>query len=126
MLNAPSPPRVDIDTLTPPGPLALPGLQTRQTFNELLAAGTGPAACGYDCSAKWHEYSNDCADFLGRNHAGLAGFTALCTATHQTMTIYDIDGSLPEHGHDNHFFNAETVISRACYQRCTPCAAADR
>ena len=87
--------------------------QTRHTFDELLAAGTGPTTCGYDCCAKWHEYSEDCADFLGRNHPGLAGFTALCTATHQTMSIYDIDGNLPEHGHDDHFFNAEQVNSRA-------------
>ena len=79
---------------------------TRQTFEQVLAAGTGPAQCGYDCAETWHDYANSCASFLGRAHPGLADFTRRCTETHAEMTIYDVDGTLAAGGHDDHFFTA--------------------
>ena len=79
---------------------------TRQTFEQLLAAGTGPAECGYDCAAIWHGYSISCASFLGRIHPGLEEFTRRCAEMHDEMTIYDVDGTLAAGGHDDHFFTA--------------------
>ena len=79
---------------------------TRQTFEQLLAAGTGPAECGYDCAAIWHDYSNSCANFLGRTHPGLTEFTQRCAETHDNMIMYDVDGELAAGGHDDHFFTA--------------------
>ena len=77
---------------------------TRQTFEQLLAASTGPAECGYDCAVTWYDYSNSCASFLARTQPGLAEFTRLCTERHNDMTIYDVDGTLAAGGHDDHFF----------------------
>ena len=83
------------------------GYTTQHNFEQLLAAGTGLHKCEYDCAAIWHEYSIDCSDFLGRNHPGLAEFTRLCASTHQSMTIYEVDGTLVAGRHVDHFFNAE-------------------
>eukprot|EP01051_Picozoa_sp_SAG22_P002430 SAG22_NODE_107_length_19899_cov_24.034141_7_plen_1894_part_00 len=86
------------------------GYTTRHNFEQLLAAGTGPDKCEYDCAALFHEFSVDCRDFLGRNHPGLAQFSALCSMTHQSMIVYDVDGTLAAGGHDDHFFNAEQGV----------------
>ena len=79
---------------------------TRQTFEELLAAGTGPTECEYDCAETWFDFSERCASFLSRTHPGLADFTRRCVGTHDEMTIYNVDGTLAAGGHDDHFFSA--------------------
>eukprot|EP01052_Picozoa_sp_SAG31_P025047 SAG31_NODE_2171_length_6265_cov_3.765326_3_plen_164_part_00 len=63
----------------------------RQTFEQLLADGEGPGACGFDCAAEWYSFSVDCDGFLTRQYPFLAAFTALCGATNGAMVIYDVD-----------------------------------
>ena len=85
--------------------------RTQQSFEQSIAAGGGgPEICGYDCTEIWYEYSEDCSDFLVRNYAGLAGFTARCGVTHESALIYNVDGTLESNGHDNHFFTADQGV----------------
>ena len=79
---------------------------TGDSFDALLAAGTAPTECGWDCAHIWSDYSTDCSHFLDTFHPALATFTAVCIERHDRMTVYDIDSSLAEHGVDNHHFNA--------------------
>ena len=53
-----------------------------------------------------YPYSEECADFLQRQHPYLASFTELCFATHRGMEVISADGYLDAGGHDDHTFRA--------------------
>eukprot|EP01052_Picozoa_sp_SAG31_P002654 SAG31_NODE_95_length_25901_cov_24.763700_24_plen_548_part_00 len=77
------------------------------SWDELLATGTAPIECGWDCAHVWYEYQNDCANFLDTFYPALATFTSTCTERHNRMVVYDTDGVLTEHGFDDHHFMAQ-------------------